>query len=107
MGLGEIMARAQMLKTEELAHPLRPLPLHDLILGYAKKGQFVLRQIYPAEGRVLLHIAQNIGQLKGHAERHGVIARTGIATTENLDADQADRAGHAVAVFFSSSAKSG
>ena len=95
----EIMPRPVMLEAEQLPHPLRPAPLHDLRLGYAERLQLVERQVNSPEGCIFLHVAQDVRQLEGHSQRNRVIARARVAAAEDVDAHQADRARHPVAIL--------
>ena len=58
------------------------------------------RQINPAAFGVGADVTQDVGELQRLAEINGIIAARGILIAENLDAQQADNRGDAMAIEF-------
>src|SRR3954469_16578408 len=56
--------------------------------GDPRAGQVFLRDIYPPKRRVFLHIADDVGELKGDAKPLCKILRFCVAVSEDVDADQ-------------------
>ena len=74
--LGEIVARAMMLEAEQAGafFPTSGLSMmSDSVTPKAASSSS--GQINSPEGGVLFHVAQNVGELERHAERHGILAR--------------------------------
>jgi hypothetical protein len=70
----------------------------DFGLGHPVPRQFGLGQVNAAAGGVFVHVAEDVGQLKGPAQGLGVVGAAGVAAAEDADAQQAHGRRHAVAV---------
>ena len=70
----------------------------QLIHCLAELVEQIKGEIHAAPLHVFLYIAQNVGQLKGHAGLFGEVFRARVAVSEDADADQADDRCHQVAV---------
>ena len=58
-------------RAKRRVHPM----LGQLAQRIARFFQHARRQIHPTAAPVLPHVAQDVGQLHGHAQRHGVLAQ--------------------------------
>ena len=75
-----------------------PQHLKRLDAADAVPVEDLARQIQPAAPRVLVEVAQDIGQLQGAAERIGDSVRVGARIAEHMHRQMPDRAGDACAV---------
>ncbi len=77
--------------------------LGQLAQRIARFFQHVCRQIHATAAPVLSHVAQDVGQLHGHAQRHGVLAQPlrqrGMHVQERQQ-HEPDRPCHVVGVLF-------
>src|SRR5262249_52206912 len=76
----------------------RVVAAEDVVLAAVEAPQVLERQIDAAAAAVLRDVAQYVGELKGDAEVDRVVARARVAMAEDLDAEEADGRGDAVAV---------
>ena len=86
-------------RAKRRVHPM----LGQLAQRIARFFQHARRQIHPTAAPVLPHVAQDVGQLHGHAQRHGVLAQPlrqrGMHVQERQQ-HEPDRPCHVVGVLF-------
>ena len=84
----------------EVAEARGVMALQYLLRRHAKAREFLQREIdTPALG-VRPHVTQDVGELKGLAQIHGVVARARVGVAKNLDAQQTDHGSNAIAVLL-------
>ena len=72
--------------------------MKDVFGGDAETLEFVGRQVDAAAARILADVANDVGELEGEAEIVGVLQGAPVFVAEDLGGEQADHAGHPVAV---------
>ncbi len=74
-------------------------PAHEIVFPVAEPAKVFLRQIDPAALRVVPDIAQDIRQLKRNAQVDGIVFGVRRAGSEDVQADESDHRGHAIAIL--------
>src|SRR4051812_34834044 len=94
------MARALANALRQLEKARRILEAKNFRLAYLETLQLRHREVNAATFCVCADIAENIRELEGLAEGDSVVFATGILIAEDIDAQQANDRGNAVAVKF-------
>ena len=97
-GLVVELAGAGGLEGHQLAEVVGVLGVEDLPGRHVEALQLVDRQVDATAAGVLAHVADDVGELEGKAEVVGVFERLAVGVAEDLGRQQADHAGHPVAV---------
>ena len=84
----------------QIMKAVRVFEAQNLRFRHAEAPHFCQRQINAAALGVCPHVAENVGQLQRLAERVGIFTARGILVAEDLDTEQPDHGGDAVAVAF-------
>ena len=74
-------------------------PWSELVLGVAEPPDLVERQVDAAPLGVRTEVAHDVRELERDPQVHRVVPRPGVRVAEDLDAGQADRRRHPVAVL--------
>src|SRR5262245_10423690 len=93
-----VLACARALERHHLPERRRAVADEHVLLAAAEAAEVRTREIDASPACVLGDVAQDVRQLEGEPELGRVLPCRGVPVAEDLDADEADGARHAVAV---------
>ena len=97
-GLLIILFCAITFEFQQLAHIIVEATVHDVVAADLKALHVFFRNIDAADAGVFGNIAENIGELEGHAEIMGVFEGTAVLVAENFHCHQAHHRSGTVAI---------